>query len=194
MCAVYIPPSGNAGKAASLIANCIHQQLQSKPDAPIFVLGDFNHCRLESALPGFYQYVKTGTHKDRVLDKCYGTIRDAYAAKIRPPLSTLDHNTVPLIPKFKSALKRSKPEVKTVCMWQDSRNEELSGCFLATDWDVFYDTGSVDTTAEVITDYISFCVQSVIPQKTIKIYSNNKDYMTADIKDCVKRKKAAFVN
>lgn len=40
ICAVYIPPSGNASKAASRVADCVYQQIQNKPDAPIFVLGD----------------------------------------------------------------------------------------------------------------------------------------------------------
>ncbi len=51
--AVYIPPSGNAAKAALSIADCAHQQLRNKPDTPLFVLGDFNHCKMEHALPGF---------------------------------------------------------------------------------------------------------------------------------------------
>lgn len=84
ICAVYIPPSGNAFKAASRVADCVHQQLKNEPDAPIFVLGDFNHCNMDYALPGFQQYVNNSTRKNKILDKCYGNIKDAYAAKIRP--------------------------------------------------------------------------------------------------------------
>ncbi len=39
ICAVYIPPSGNAGKAAACIAKCAHVQLQRSPGGPIFFLG-----------------------------------------------------------------------------------------------------------------------------------------------------------
>lgn len=88
VCVVYVPPSGKASKAATIIADCVHLQLQTKPDAPLFVLGDLNHCKLEQALPGFYQYIKSGTRKNNILDKCYGKITDGYVAKIRPPLST----------------------------------------------------------------------------------------------------------
>lgn len=58
ICAVYIPPSGNAARAANQMAECVHKQLQRTPTAPVFILGDFNHCRLEPVLPGFHQYVK----------------------------------------------------------------------------------------------------------------------------------------
>ena len=191
ICAVYIPPSGNASRAASRIADCVHQQLKNKPDAPLFTLGDVNHCRLEHALPGFQQYVQGSTRKDKILDKCYGNINNAYEARIRPPLSNSDHNTIILIPTYKSAIKRSKPVSRTVSVWRDNNKEELSGCFFATDWEVLHEN-NIDRTAEVITDYIHFCVDSTVPKKTMKVYPNNKEYITPDIINCIRRKKQAF--
>jgi len=47
VCAVYVPPSGNAVKAAKCMVDCVHQQLQYSPEAPVFILGDFNQCKLE---------------------------------------------------------------------------------------------------------------------------------------------------
>ncbi len=74
---------------------------------------DFNHCKLEFLLPGFEQYVKCPTRDNKILDKCYGNVKRAYVAKSRPPLASLDHNTVHLIPTYRTVLKRSKPFVKT---------------------------------------------------------------------------------
>ncbi|KAK0153068.1 hypothetical protein N1851_005260 [Merluccius polli] len=71
VCVVYVPPDANATRAASRIADCVHQHLQNKPDATMLILGDMNHCKLEAFLPGFQQYVKCNTRKDKVLDKCY---------------------------------------------------------------------------------------------------------------------------
>lgn len=39
LCAVYVPPSGNAVKAAAHITATYR--------APVFILGDFNHCKLD---------------------------------------------------------------------------------------------------------------------------------------------------
>ncbi|KAG1967816.1 hypothetical protein F2P79_003022 [Pimephales promelas] len=140
------------------------------------------------------QYVKDNTRKNRTLDKCYGNIKDAYAARIKPPLSNSDHNIIHLIPTFKCAIKKSRPISKTVSVWQDETNETLSGCFLATDWDVFYQDNDIDRIAETITGYIQFCVDTVVPKKTITIYPNNKDYITPEIKQLIRRKKQAFRN
>lgn len=59
---VYIPTSGNASKAASVLADCVHHQLQNKPDTLIFLLGDFNHCKMglySSRIPEIRQRLNT---------------------------------------------------------------------------------------------------------------------------------------
>lgn len=66
----------------------------STPEAPWFILGDFNHCKLEIALPGFNQYVQDNTRGKKLLDKCFVNVKKAYTAKIKPPLGTSDHNEV----------------------------------------------------------------------------------------------------
>ena len=77
-------------------------------------------------------------------------------------------------------------------MWSDDNIEEFKGCFLSTDWDIFFKDADIDRATESITAYIFFCVDSIIPQRTVKIYQNNKPYITRDIKECINRKKSAF--
>lgn len=59
---------------------------------------------------------------------------------------------------------------------------------------LFEHESDLNGSTEVITAYINFCVDVVIPHKTIKLYPNNKPYTTKDVKDCIKRKRAAFRN
>ena len=54
---VYIHPKTNAASASRIYD--IIQKLQTiSPEAPNFILGDFNHVSLEKTLTNFYQYVK----------------------------------------------------------------------------------------------------------------------------------------
>ncbi|CAL9690973.1 unnamed protein product [Knipowitschia caucasica] len=99
------------------LRQCVHNELLRTPGAPVIILGDLNHCRLEGALPGFHQYVKSTTRKERVLDKCYGSIKNAYTAKQLPPIANSDHVTVHLLPTYRTALKSAKPQKKTVLQW-----------------------------------------------------------------------------
>ena len=156
VCVVYVPPSGNAGRAANLIADCVHRHLESKPDAPMMILGDFNHCSLNKTLPGFDQYVKCSTRNNNILDKCYGNIKDAYTARARPPLKNSDHNVIQLLPTYRSVFKSIKPVTQTVKVWTNDKLEELKGCFLCTDWDIFLKDTDIDSATEATTDYINF--------------------------------------
>ena len=153
----------------------------------MFILGDFYHCKMEYALPGFHQYVSAGRRKNNTLDKCYGNIKDGYASKIRLPLANSDHNTVRLILTYKSILKRNKPTIKTVSVWLDGSKEELSECFFATGW-----SDDIDNTAEAITGCIDFCVDTVTTKRTIKSDPNNKDNITPEIKRGLRWKQQAF--
>lgn len=93
----------------------------------MLILGDLSHCSLNKSLPGFYQYVKYSTRNNNILDKCYINIKDAYTARVRPPLSNSDHNVIQLLPTYRSALKSNKPELNTINMWSTDKREELNG-------------------------------------------------------------------
>ena len=121
-----------------------------------------------------------------ILDKCYGNVNNAYVSKAKPPLSNLDHNTVYLLPTYKTVLKRSKPQTKTVKVWTSDSIETLKGCFLSTEWSIFHEM-DVDNANETVTDYIQFCLDNVIPQKEKTVYPNNKPYITKEVKDCINR-------
>ena len=49
--------------------------------------------------------------------------------------------------------------------WTTDAVEELRGCMECTDWYVFFSPGdSLDHTATVISDYIAFCEDMIIPK------------------------------
>lgn len=193
LCTVYIPPGGSAAKAANIIAGCVHRQLTHTPEAPCFILGDFNHCKLEATLPGFSQYVTCNTRGKNTLDKCYGNIKNAYTAKVKPPLGSSDHNAVHLIPAYKSLLKSNKPQVKTVSVWNNDGVETLKSCFSCTNWDLFHSLDLEEAT-DTITDYIKFCKDNVLTKKSITMNPNNKSYISKEIKECIVQRKVAFKN
>lgn len=73
-------------------------------------------------------------------------------------------------------------------VWSSGGIEQLKTCFDCTVWEEFYH-GSLNEISTVITDYIDFCVQSVILTKEIKIYMM---YITKDVKNVMNLRKIAF--
>jgi len=59
---------------------------------------------------------------------------------------------------------------------------------------VFYeDQQHPDDLCDVITEYINFCVDRVIPTKEVKIFPNNKPWISKDMKRLLNNKKRAFM-
>ncbi|KAI2649485.1 RNA-directed DNA polymerase from mobile element jockey [Labeo rohita] len=187
---VYICPSANARVAAELVADNANTMLAAYPEAPAFILGDFNNCRLNDVLPSFHQFVDVPTRKENTLDLCYGNVAGAYTARAFPPLGFSDHNVIFLLPQYKPKLKRIKPTIYSATLWSEDAIEQLQGSLACTDWGIFQ--GTLDERVSTITDYIKFCIHTTIPTRTVKRYPNSKPWITPHIKYALKEKRAAF--
>jgi hypothetical protein len=48
---------------------------------------------------------------------------------------------------------------------------------------------SLEEATDVVTEYIKFCEGNIIPSKTVKIFSNNKPWMTKELKTTTQNNK-----
>ena len=63
-----------------------------------------------------------------------------------------------------------------------------------TDWDVFVSPGdSLDHTATVISDYIAFLEDMIIPTNLVKSFPNSKPWITQLLKKTVSQKRDAYL-
>ncbi len=82
---IYIHP-GARGKSACEQIHRVIQKLQLiSPDAPNIILHYMNHCSLKKTLRDFFQYVTCPTRSNKILDKCYGNVKEAYKSLPLPP-------------------------------------------------------------------------------------------------------------
>ena len=127
------------------------------------------------------------------MDLCYGSIKGAYSASSLPPLGASDHNVVHLRPVYQRLLEREKPQKRTVKIWNEDSIMALQGCFDCTSWEGFK-CPDLNVQVEVISDYITFCVDSVLPTKTVKTYPNNKPWVSGKLKSLLNKKKLAHIH
>ena len=74
------------------------------------------------------------------------------------------------------------------------RMHGVYGCMECTDWDVFFSPGdSRDHTETVISDYIAFYDDLVIPKKLVKSFPNRKPWITKELKKTVSQKRDAYL-
>ena len=131
--------------------------------------------------------------KKNTLDKCYGNVPSAYKSISLPAIGRSDHDTVYLIPSYQPKIQCEPVVKKTVKCWSNESVEELKGCFDCTDWDLFLDTSdNVSEAADVIGCYVNFCEDMIIPTKTVKIFPNNKPWISKSLKATLNEKKIAW--
>ena len=137
------------------------------PDAPNFIMGDFNHCLRTKSLNHFLQYVTCPPRQGKVLNQCDGTISGAYKSYVMAPLGLSDHSNVHLVPTYQSTLTRGNIKLRVVLVWTEDSTLELKDCFECTEWDLLKDSCSdLDDLTDTVSSYISFCENMLIPCET----------------------------
>ena len=98
-----------------------------------------------------------------------------------------------LLPAYKTVLKSEKIQTKEVRIWSEESTSCLQGCFDCTDWDMFKDSCTdIDELTDVVCSYVTFCENMIIPTKTIKVYPNNKPWMSKEVRAHLQQKKFSF--
>ncbi|GAA6075769.1 piezo-type mechanosensitive ion channel component 1-like, partial [Tachysurus ichikawai] len=195
---VYIPPSANAKEVLSELYGAISDLQNVHPDGLFIVAGDFNHANLKSVLPKFHQHVDFATRGENTLDLVYTNIPSAYRAEPRPHLGYSDHITVMLIPAYRPLVRRSKPVLKQVKTWPAGATSALQDCFECTDWNIFReaatngDSVNLEEYTSAVTSYIGKCINDVTVSKTITTRSNQKPWMTANVRALLRTRDLAF--
>lgn len=75
--------------------------------------------------------------------------------------------------------------------WPEGASHQLQDCFENTDWSVFEHQDREEHTTSVLS-YINFCVNSVTVDKRLRVYSNQKPWMTKEVQVLLKQRDAAF--
>ncbi|XP_027869613.1 uncharacterized protein LOC114142475 [Xiphophorus couchianus] len=111
-----------------------------------------------------------------------------------PPLGRSDHILVRMTPKYVPVVSRQPVRIRMVRRWTQEAAEALQDCFGSTDWDVLCvpHGEDIDNMSDCITDYIRFCEDTVMPARTVRCFSNNKPWITSDLKALLNKKKMAF--
>ncbi|KAK0144067.1 hypothetical protein N1851_017607 [Merluccius polli] len=177
MVAVYVPPSANPTSAIDAIHSAIAQLQTQHPSAFIAI----SVCELSH-------------QRGRTIDLLYANAKEAYSSSPLPPLGRSDHNLIHLEPCYVPVVKSQPVTTKTVRRWSEEAYETLRGCFEVTDWQALCEPHGEDINGLTVcvTDYINFCVDTIVPPETVLCYPNNKPWVTKEVKTILNDKRRAF--
>ena len=72
-------------------------------------------------------------------------------------------------------MQREPTVTRTIKEWSADAVQNLKGSLDCTDWDVFVDSASdINELTEPVCGYVKLRVERAIPQKTVKMFPNNK--------------------
>lgn len=189
--AVYIPPDANASIALGYLHSAISKQENTYPKAAHIIAGDFNHADLKSVLPKFEQHIKCATRGENTLDKAYSNIKKGFRATPLPHLGQSDHLSIHLAPAYTPLRRKAQPTTRTVKTWPEGASSQLQDCFERTNWDIFGNQDLEEYTSTVLF-YIQNCVDNVTVDKLIRVYPNQKPWMTKEVQTLLKDRNTAF--
>ncbi|KAK3549664.1 hypothetical protein QTP86_006540 [Hemibagrus guttatus] len=103
-----------------------------------------------------------------------------------------------LIWAYRPFVRRSKPVLKQVKTWPAGAISALRDCFECTDWNMFReaatngDSINLEEYTTLETSYIGKCINDMTVSKTITTRSNQKPWMTAEVRALLKSRNSAI--
>ena len=136
----------------------------------------------------FVQYVQCSTRRKNTLDHVYSNLKQAYRAVPLPHLGTSDHLSLLFIPAYVPLRKKSKPAIKTIKTWPEGALSQLQDCFVSTEWSIFEHLEYTET----VLFYIKNCTDNVTVDKHIRVYTNQKPWMSTEVQSLLSARNTAY--
>ena len=93
------------------------------------------------------------------------------------------HNSIPLIPAYMEKLKQEVPVKRSVQKWSDEADAKLQDCFNSTNWNMFWESSdNIEEFTTLVTGLINKCIDDIFPTVTVRIYPNQKPWITGNIR------------
>ena len=206
--AVYVSPrSRHKAQTIDHVIDAIHSA-RSKfgNDIHFLIGGDFNRLDISPILDSYgalKQIVSVPTRKGATLELLLTDLHPFFHPPTTlPPLevddektgSDSDHDVVLFAPSQSSQyeVQRNKKTIKTRPI-QQSKIEEFGHEITSHAWDEVYVAGDVDEKVNNFHHYIRYLIDKYFPEKTVRISTLDKKWMSPELKLLHRKRQRAFV-
>lgn len=139
-------------------------------------------------------YIHPKANGSTALELIYSTVQKLQAVSPDAPNLILgDFNHCSLRIAYRTCLQRGKVDTRQVKVWSEEASLALQGCLDCTLWEEFVQSSrDIDELTEVVSSWVAYCEDTVIPKKVVKIYPNNKPCVRKQLKRLVEKEKASI--
>ena len=194
LCIIYHPPGSDDIALQNHITECLDSTLMSHPNSGIILAGDFNqfkHQRVCSSF-GLKQIVKQPTRGNSILDKIFTNISKYYdCPRVVAPIGLSDHNSILLEP-LKSYANFGSRSTRLVRDSRPSNRKLVREKLSQVNWSPLYSMQSCDEQFQFFSSTVNSIVETFLPLKKMKSVSNDKPWITPEIKTLIAKRQRAW--
>ena len=167
------------------------------PNSGIILAGDFNKLDFKSTgkLFNLKPTINFPTRGANTLDQIFTNLKHFYnPAESGPPFGLSDHVTITMIPGNRVNLGPQKKSIK-VRDKRPSKVASLGRFFLNVPWDhILSSSQSSDDKLIAFTEIINYGLNTIMPERTVKVHVNDRPWMTSHLKRLIQQRQKAFAS
>ena len=167
------------------------------PNSAIVVADDFNKFNNKAQARNYQlkPLAKIPTRGNNTLDQLFTNLQDYHQEPTAfPPFGLSDHVTVITMPGLRLESKSQRKSLKT----RDKRPRSVAalGRFLvAVPWEQALDHhSSCDDKLSNITDIINYGLNTIMPERSVKIHQTDRPWLNPDLKRLISKRQKAFAS
>ena len=193
---VYHPPSLNDNQILDYLFNSLAKVEGLFPGCAVFMAGDFNQLDVKPLMLSFQmkQLIQHPTRGSNILDLVLTNLHKYYeprSVEILPPFGLSDHKSIVILPK----IRQSELPHKRVIVKRDtrpSRKMELGRYLSQVNWSLIENINTCQEKYDFFSRIILTGLNTIMPERAIKVYSNDVPWITTDLKRLITLRQRAL--
>ena len=195
VCAVYIPPkSPHQTLLVNHIISTLDELKIKHPDMGITILGDFIRTEIRPIcrVHALSQVVNKPTRENAILDLIITNVKHFYDdPSVSSPVGSSDHVTIYWSPKHGYRIESSVHK-RSIRPLLKSRIHEFGRWITSHSWQEVLSATSTQDKADAFYSAINSAIETHFPTKVVKIHSNDKPWITPEIKTLIRKRQIDF--
>ena len=198
---VYHPPNANDATKKEYLMSSLEQVESKYPNSRIILTGDFNRTlepmlKTSAKIFQLKPIVHFPTRGANTLDQIFTNLHEYYSVPCSlPPFGLSDHLTVTVSAKTREQSYKPKRKIVKARDKRPSKLASVGRFLLQVPWsDLLSCHQSSETKLQILTDIINYGLDTIMPERSVKIHESDQPWMNNQLKALILRRQKALAS